>query len=223
MGATSHLIRGDEEVLVQNKHAMAQNRWPQYHYGMLARAHYSVMGANLKKQPKVDISSLEEVTAPRVLTAMKAAHQALNDLGIRHWLVGGLAVGAHGFRCATEGVDFYVGDEAFQIHGGGLVSMKPNMPISINGVPVDHLSSQGNESFLTDLLPASGTDLVVAPFEVLAYLKLKSPRMKDRVDIVELIKVGADVEKCAAWLQSVAPQFVADFKALIVQAQKEEG
>lgn len=86
--------------------------------------------------------------------------------------------------------------------------MKPGVPIQVNGVVVDHLSATATESFLTKDLPAPGTTLTIAPIEILTYLKLKSPRSKDRTDLIELIKAGADVSRCRRWLEANAPQFV---------------
>lgn len=39
--------------------------------------------------------------------------EALTSLGVRHALVGGLAVGVHGHPRATKDIDFIVGAEAF--------------------------------------------------------------------------------------------------------------
>ena len=66
-----------------------------------------------------NLSVVEGVVAPRVLDAMRSASDELTRLGVRHALVGGLAVGAHGYPRATKGVDFLVGDEAFEHHAGG--------------------------------------------------------------------------------------------------------
>jgi hypothetical protein len=57
---------------------------------------------------------------------------------------------------------------------------------------------------------------------VLVYLKLKSPRMKDRVDVVELIKGGIDVDACRAYLGAHAPGFVPQFDELAARAEAEQ-
>jgi hypothetical protein len=72
--------------------------------------------------PRPDLKLLEGVVAPEVIEAMKVASAALQKAKVRHVLVGGLAVGAHGFPRATKDVDFLVGDEAFERHAGGLVT-----------------------------------------------------------------------------------------------------
>ena len=41
-----------------------------------------------------DISLLDDTVAPRILDAMRVASARLTELGVRHVLVGGLAVGA---------------------------------------------------------------------------------------------------------------------------------
>ena len=62
---------------------------------------------------------------------MRVASARLTELGVRHVLVGGLAVGAWGHARATKHVDFLVGEEAFEHHPGGLVTMKYGVPITI--------------------------------------------------------------------------------------------
>ena len=169
-----------------------------------------------------DLCLLDDAVSPKVLEAMRVAAAQLARLGVRHWLVGGLAVGAHGHPRATRDVDFLVGDEAFEHHSGGLVTMKPGVPIQVNGVVVDHLSAQEGESFLTRALPPATAPLTTAPIEVLVYLKLKSPRLKDRADVVELIKAGADLAVCRAWLEANAPSLVASLLEAERAARAEE-
>lgn len=53
---------------------------------------------------------LEQVVAAKVLGRVQTSDRL--RWGIRHALVGGLAVGHHGHPRATKGVDFIVGDEA---------------------------------------------------------------------------------------------------------------
>lgn len=169
-----------------------------------------------------DLELLTDVVSERVLKAMHAAGEQLSRAGVRHWLVGGLAAGAHGHPCATKAVDFLVGDEAFEHPSGGLVTMKPGVPIQANGVAVDHLSAQAGEAFLVEGLPAAGETVQVAPIEVLIYLKLKSPRSKDRSDVIELVKAGADVGRCRSWLQDKAPGLLTALEEAVRTAGTEE-
>jgi hypothetical protein len=56
-----------------------------------------------------DFASLSEVVSPRILEAARVASRAMTERGVRHALIGGLAVGAWGYLRATKGVDFVVG------------------------------------------------------------------------------------------------------------------
>lgn len=171
-----------------------------------------------------DLRLLEDVVAPRVLAAMRSASRALASLGVRHAVAGGLAVGAHGYPRNTSDVDLLVGDEAFERHAGGLVTLKSGVPIQIDGVSVDLLSTSGSDAFLEHSLaqPVPG-EVPVVPAGTLVYLKLKSPRLKDRADVVELVKAGLDVAGARKYLERHAPALLARFDECITQVRIEEG
>lgn len=93
-----------------------------------------------RRQARImDIKDVFSFVAPRVRDAAIKTSARLTDLGIRHALAGGLAVGAHGYIRATTDVDFLVGDEAFD-HQGLLVAFKPGVPIEVDGIRIYHLS-----------------------------------------------------------------------------------
>lgn len=189
---------------------------------MLTTPHLSIMRNRALPNTVADLSAVEGVVAPRVLDAMRSASDELTRLGVRHALMGGLAVGAHGYPRATKHVDFLVGDEAFEHHEGGIVTMKPGIPIQINGVLVDLLSAQPDEGALGAVpVVRTGVDVPIAPIEALVYLKLKSPRLKDAADVIELLKAGMDRTRCRAWLETNAPTLVPQFDELIERAQRE--
>jgi hypothetical protein len=169
---------------------------------------------------KPDLALLDDVVAPKVLDAMKVASSALARLGVRHVVVGGLAVGAHGNPRATKDVDFLVGDEAFEQHPGGFISMRPGVPIQVNGVAIDLLSVGEGEAHLATALEAPPGSPIEAP--PLIYMKLKSPRQKDRVDVIELVKAGIDIEATRRYLAANAPQLVASFEEAVARAAAEE-
>jgi len=85
----------------------------------------------LKKPPcptvLPDLTLLDGVVAPCILDAMRIASEHLTKVGIRHALVGGLAVGAHGHPRAIKDVEFLVGEEAVAHRGGGLVTIAPGV------------------------------------------------------------------------------------------------
>jgi len=167
-----------------------------------------------------DVSLLEGVVAQPVLEAMKIASEALGRAGIRHLVVGALAVGANGFPRATRDVDFLVGDEAFERHAGGLITLRSGVPFQVRDVPVDFISVGPEEDFLAAELGAKpGSMMSAAP---LVYMKLKSPRHKDRTDVIELIKSGLDVEECREYLTRHTPAFLHAFEEAVARARAEE-
>ena len=169
---------------------------------------------------KPDPSLLVDVVSDKVLGAMKAASEALSKAGVRHVVVGALAVGANGHPRATKDVDFLVGDEAFEHHEGGLVTLRAGVPFQVGSVAIDFLSIEPDEAFLEAALSEAPGAIASAP--ALVYLKLKSPRMKDRADVVELIKAGLDVPSCRAYLVANAPALVAELDESVKRAASEE-
>src|SRR5215211_3585405 len=79
------------------------------------------------------------VVDPEIVRAAHQASQKLHEAGIPHALAGGLAVCAHGYPRTTDDVDFLVGDEAFEKHEGGFVTLKLPL-IAIGNVRVDFVS-----------------------------------------------------------------------------------
>lgn len=110
-----------------------------------------------------DASLLLGVVAPEVLDAMRVASAALRRVGVRHVVVGGLAVGANGFPRATKDVDFLVGDEAFEQHPGGLVTLRPGVPFQVNRVAVHFIGAEASEGFLAAALDGEPGSMMDAP------------------------------------------------------------
>lgn len=150
--------------------------------------------------------------------AIKSADQ-LNSLGIRHALAGGLAVGAHGYVRATVDVDFLVGEEAFE-HQGSVVAFKAGVPIEVDGVRIDYLSPVSLGAQLEEVLdhPPMNEGLAIVPIEVLIYMKLAAKRRRDLVDVIELVKVGADVNRVRDYLRQYAGDLVPQFEELVNDA-----
>jgi hypothetical protein len=169
---------------------------------------------------KPDPSLLIDVVSAKVLEALKLASEALTLANVRHVVVGGLAVGANGYPRATKDVDFLVGAEAFHHHASGLVTLRPEIPFQVRGVAVDLLSPEADEDFLEAALGAPpGTRMEAAP---LVYMKLKSPRRKDQVDVIEMIKGGIDAKLCREYLAAHAAGLVPAFDECVARAEAEE-
>jgi hypothetical protein len=166
------------------------------------------------------ISLLNGVVAPEILDAMKSASVHLAGLGIRHALVGALAIGAWGYPRASKDVNFLVGDEAFERHESGIVTMAPGVPISAGGVSIDHLGVLAHETHLEQAVsrPIVDGDIPIAPLDALIYLKLKSPRRKDEADVVELLRLN-DPKPVRVYLEQHAPDLLAKFDAFAAEAE----
>jgi hypothetical protein len=174
-----------------------------------------------KKTEVPDFSLLKGTVAPEILDAARAASKALKKAGIRHALIGGLAVGAYGYVRATKDVDFLVGDEAFVSHGI-IVTFQPSVPIEVNGVKVDTLSTDdvlGDEE-IDDPIMSDGVPIVTA--EALVYLKLKAFRRRDQEDILQLLRGGLDERPIKKFLKAEAPGLLDRFDELVARVDDED-
>jgi hypothetical protein len=166
--------------------------------------------------------ALGHLSPPVRAAALEAAAQ-LEWLGIRYAFAGGIAVGAHGYVRETFGVDFLVGDDAFEQHGA-LITFKQGVPIQIGQVRIDYLSTAALGPAVRGLdSPVRSDGLPVVPVEVLVYLKLVAHRRKDQADVVELLESGVDARTVRAWLEEHAPDLVARFDLLAEDAERERG
>ena len=176
------------------------------------------------RQALPDVGILDEAVAERILAAMRTASAMLSAAGIRHALIGGLAVGAHGYPRATRDVDFVVGEEAFVRHDGGIVTIAAGVPIAVGDVQIDTLNVDPAEDFLMDaLIHAPKTDgIPVLPIGALIYMKLKASRQKDLGDVTELIKQGLmPVEDVREYLLVHASHMVAKFDRLVDRSDRD--
>jgi hypothetical protein len=170
---------------------------------------------------KPDLAAVFGLLAPAMREATVKAHEALVAAGIRHVLVGGLAVGAHGVPRATKDVDFLVGDEAFVEHAGGLVTLHPGLPIAIGGIPVDAVPIPKDAPFLADALSnaAQSEGVPVAGVETLVCMKLLASRARDRADIEDLLAAGADAASIRAYVAQHLSDHLADFESIARSAE----
>ncbi len=167
----------------------------------------------------MNLQNVFRFVAPDVRAAAIKTAAQLDHLGVRYALAGGLAVGAHGYIRATTDVDFLVGDEAFE-HHGLIVTFKAGVPIEVNGIRIDYLSPSGLGAQLETVFdsPPISEGIAVVPVEALIYMKLIARRRKDQLDVVELIKAGADVSVCRHYLEQYAPELLPLFNQLAEEA-----
>jgi hypothetical protein len=115
-----------------------------------------------------------------------------------------------------------VGEEAFE-HQGPLVAFKPGVPIEVDGVRIDYRSSVSLGAQLEEVLdhPPMNEGLPIVPIEVLIYMKLAAKRRRDLVDVVELLKAGADADRARDYLRQFASDLVPMFEELVDEAHAE--
>lgn len=138
--------------------------------------------------------------------AIEETSKVLDAWGVRHALIGGLALGAHGYHRATRDVDWLIGDEG--VSGGLIVTYTFNAPRSVGAYAVDYFTQDAtdpdDQKLVADLL---GTDtprgsILVASPEYITWSKLRRFSPKDREDIRQLIDRGAlVVSEFMRWLR----------------------
>jgi hypothetical protein len=144
-----------------------------------------------------------------VRQAAEEAARRLSALGIRHALVGGLAVGAHGAPRNTTDVDFLVGLEAFEGSGSVLVH-RSGVPVRVGEVAIDLLPAE--EPLMQGALEAAQqrpSPIPLIDLPVLVQMKLRALRPHDQDDVRRLIRAGADLGAIRAHLASAEPALLA--------------
>ena len=145
---------------------------------------------------------------PSYERAVREVSRMLAAAGIRHALVGALGANAYRNRPrTTEDIDFLVGDEAFESHAGGFVTMRVPV-VEFDGIDVDQIP-------LTDALrvveeglnraPVS-EGVPIGPVDTIVIMKLLAGRTQDLADVEAIIASGAD----RAFLRSVVRGTVPD-------------
>ena len=180
--------------------------------------HYSYAQTPRRPVNVMELKEVLEFVSPKVREAAVKTAEQLTQLNIRHALAGGLAVGAHGYVRATIGVHFLVGEEALE-HHGTIVTFKAGVPIEVEGIRIDYLSPVSLGSQLEAALdnPPTSEGMPVVPVEVLIYMKLVANRRQDQLDVVELVKAGADVKQMESYLE----QYAADLRPMFAELVNE--
>jgi hypothetical protein len=144
---------------------------------------------------------------PAYERAVRAVSKMLSDAGIRHALVGALGANAYRDRPrTTEDIDFLVGDEAFERHTGGFVTMRVPV-IEFDGIQVDQVPLTEALRVIEDgLNRASVSDGVpIAPVDTIVVMKLLAGRTQDLADIEAIIGSGIDRDRLRVAVQKAVP------------------
>lgn len=161
---------------------------------------------------------------PRVVDAVRSVSSRLQREGVRHAVVGALAVGVYGWPRATRDVDLLLADDAWNHHPDGSMEPRIELPEEVDGVGIDYLPLDVAGEFLSVAFerPLVSEGVPIAPPEVVACTKLLRLAMRDQADLVEMIKAGVvDVGMIRAFLVAHTPMLVGRWDALIEQAARE--
>jgi len=141
----------------------------------------------------------------------------LTAAGIRHALVGALATNAYRSRPrTTEDIDFLVGDEAFETHAGGFVTMRVPV-IEFDGVAIDQvpltpslrvIEDELNRAAVSDGVPIASVDTIVV-------MKLLAGRTQDLADVEAIVASGADRGLLKSAVEKAVPERLSTLQKLL--------
>jgi len=140
--------------------------------------------------------------------AVREVSKMFAEAGIRHALVG--ALGANAYRSrprTTEDIDFLVGEEAFQRHAGGFVTLRVPV-VEFDGIDVDQVPLTEALSVVEEGLDRAliCDGVPIAPVDTIVVMKLLAGRTQDLADVEAIIDSGADRELLRAAVQRAAPR-----------------
>jgi hypothetical protein len=154
--------------------------------------------------------------------AVREVSRMLSEAGIRHALVGALGANAYRDRPrTTEDIDFLVGDEAFEAHPGGFVTMRVPV-IEFDGIDIDQVPLTERLRVIEDGLqnPHYSEGIPIAPVQTIVVMKLLAGRTQDQADIEAIVASGADREFLRAAVHKTAPQYSDTFERLLSNADR---
>jgi hypothetical protein len=131
----------------------------------------------------------------------------LSEAGIRHALVGALGANAYRERPrTTEDIDFLVGDEAFETHAAGFVTLRVPV-IEFDGIDIDQVPLTATLRVVEEgLQRAHVSDGVpIAPVDTIVVMKLLAGRTQDLADVEAIVESGADRDHLRAAARKAAP------------------
>lgn len=182
---------------------------------------------NRSQSVRTGIEAALDAVSPQVKTAFEATHRILSDRGARHVLVGGLAAGVHGYPHATKDVDWLVA-KSDVFDGEVIITHKPGIPIFVGAVGIDYLTEDGPANVVRVAcrfldVSRESSDVVVAPPDLLIWMKLHAGRMKDLASVVEMLKAGTvDAAAVEDFLGEAADGTLVKFRRCRALARVEE-
>lgn len=154
-----------------------------------------------------DLDELRDVVAGAIVDRAVEVSGCLDDLGVPHALIGGIAVGLHGHVRATRDVDFLVGKEAFE-RTHPLLVFREELGELVRIGHTDLMSVPPAFPGLEEEL-SLGEPIPVISLPALILLKLDAFRPRDREDVRQLLTgQPGDVREVRDYLVSHAPHLV---------------
>lgn len=154
---------------------------------------------------------------PTYERAVREVSRMLSEAHIRHALVG--ALGANAYRSrprTTEDIDFLVGDEAFEAHAGGFVTMRVPV-IEFDGIDVDQVPLTEALRVIEDGLGRAHVSegVPIAPVDTIVVMKLLAGRTQDLADVEAIVASGADRDILRSAVRTAAPERLGTFEKLL--------
>ena len=144
---------------------------------------------------------------PAYERAVREVSKMFSEAGIRHALVGALGANAYRDRPRTTGdIDFLVGDEAFEKHAGGFVTMRVPV-VEFDGIDIDQVPLTESLLVIQDGLERAhySEGVPIAPVDTIVVMKLLAGRTQDLADVEAIVESGADREMLREAVRKAAP------------------
>jgi hypothetical protein len=154
--------------------------------------------------------------------AVREVSRMLGAAGIRHALVG--ALGANAYRArprTTEDIAFLVGDEAFESHPEGFVTLRVPV-IEFDGIDVDQVPLTASLRVIEEGLDRAhaGSGLPIAPVDTIVVMKLLAGRTQDLADVEAIVASGIDRAFLRTAVEHAAPACVETLLRLYGEADR---
>jgi hypothetical protein len=172
----------------------------------------------------VSINNLKSIASPALHTAASEVSEMLRHSGVRHVVVGGVAVSCNGYARTTSNVDYAVGPCAFEYRNKALF-LRADLPVKYLGIPIHYVapSNPFEQAMLEQYLviPDKG-QVPILPIKPLVVMKLISRRHKDLADLVELLKRWVkEIEDIRAFVSENLPAQKGMFDELVACSESE--
>jgi hypothetical protein len=145
---------------------------------------------------------------PTFERAVREVSRMLREAGIRHALVGALAVNAYRDRPRTTAdIDFLVADEAFEHHPGGFVTLRVPV-VEFDGIDIDQVPLTEALRVVEESLHRAPVSegVPIAPLDTIVIMKLLAGRHQDLADVESIVASGGDRAFLRAAVQKIVPR-----------------